>query len=328
MAELSLLLATVLSQGASVPPDEATLTPPPTQQADKSFWQSAPAPEIQKPFVQPESLPVNSFSQPLLKPRSGVQLYVQRIAALRSGRLYTRLPVGSFREVWQNASGQPSYEQWRRLLSQEAKAVARGQGNNRLAILLGDSLSLWFPTDRLPADHLWLNQSISGDTTRGILRRLDEFAGTRPDVIYLMAGVNDVKVGIPEAETQANLRKIVQRLRRTHPRARIVVQSILPTRVSRIPNPRIERINDYLQAIVRSSGTTYLDLYSHMLDYDGYLQRSYTTDGLHLNETGYLAWEEELRRTSQRLAQRSPVSPETINPRFENGRSTFQNAAG
>jgi lysophospholipase L1-like esterase len=65
-------------------------------------------------------------------------------------------------------------------MAQEARAIAGGQGNNRLEVVVGDSFGLWLPPELLPRDRLWLNQSISGDTTAGILQRVRLFANTRP----------------------------------------------------------------------------------------------------------------------------------------------------
>ncbi len=246
----------------------------------------------------------NEFASPL-RPQSGAQLFSQRLAALRSGRLYTRLPVDSFQPLWQQAWQQPTYQQWRQLLAAEARAVAAGQGSNRLSILLGDSLSLWFPCDRLPHNHLWLNQGISGDTTRGILQRLGDFAQTRPRTIYLMAGVNDLKMGFTDTEILNNLHRILMRLQQQHPQAQIVMQSILPTRTQEISNYRIQHLNQALWTMSQRYGVTYLDVHTPMADPDGFLQTSLTTDGLHLNPQGYQTWEWLLRGIDSLLAQTS-----------------------
>lgn len=236
-------------------------------------------------------------------PRSGSQLYVQRLMALRAGKLYTRLPVESFRETWSQAFVQPTYEQWRKLLALESRAVARGQGTRSLSILLGDSLSLWFPANRLPQNQLWLNQGISGDTTWNILSRLSVFANTRPSQVYVMAGVNDLKMGASDAEILWNLQRIVQRLRENHPNAKVIVQSILPTRSAQIPSDRIARINRRLERIAQREGAAYLDLFSRFVDEDGQLIASYTTDGVHLTAAGYAAWQAVVRQTEVRIAQ-------------------------
>jgi lysophospholipase L1-like esterase len=253
---------------------------------------------------QPERLAAIEFSPPqTVSPRSGSQLYAQRWAALDSGRLYTRLPRDSFRDVWMQARTQPTYEQWRDLLSAEARAVANGQGTNRLAVIIGDSLSVWLPSDRLPTNQLWLNQAISGDTTQGVLQRLSDFDDTRPDVIYVMAGVNDLKQGHSDAYILWNFQKIVRRLQQAHPEARIVLQSILPTRAPQIPNHRIAGLNRQLAAIARHYAVYYLDLHSQFAASDGQIQPQYTTDGIHLTDRGYLTWQGSLRWADMRVSQ-------------------------
>jgi lysophospholipase L1-like esterase len=222
--------------------------------------------------------------------------------ALRSGTIYTRLPANSFQESWQSASQQPTYQQWRQLLRLEAQAVANGQGNNRLSVLLGDSLSLWFPRERLPSGRLWLNQGISGDTTAGILRRLGDFAQTNPDRIYVMAGINDLLRGVGDREILENMEAIVARLRQMHPQAEIFVQSILPTRNGEISNQRIARLNRNFKAIARSQGAIYTNLYERFSDSQGRLSPHLTTDGIHLNPQGYQIW--------QQAMESSPLNPE------------------
>ncbi|WP_225913983.1 GDSL-type esterase/lipase family protein [Leptolyngbya ohadii] len=225
------------------------------------------------------------------RPSSGSQLYQQRRAALQAGRLYPRIPINSFQSAWQNATRQPTYEDWVRLLRQEAQVMARSQGRNRLTVLLGDSLLLWFPVDRLPTDRFWLNQGISGDTTAGILRRLPAFDRARPDRIYVMAGINDLRRGSSDRAVLSNLRQIVQRLRRTHPQAAIVVYSILPTRLPALPSDRIQRLNASLAAMSRQEGANFYDLQAQFSGTDGTLRRELTTDGLHLSRQGYEVWQ-------------------------------------
>jgi lysophospholipase L1-like esterase len=269
--------------------------------------------------VSPDSLRFESgsgsqeFSQsPAIAPRSGVQLYAQRLNALRSGRLYTRLPADSFHSEWANATGHPSYDQWRKLLTLESRAAARGQtrsqGNRGLTVMVGDSLSQWFPVDRLPAQQIWLNQGISGDTTGGILNRLSAFDATNADTIYVMAGVNDLKNGKADREILRNITGIIQRLKKQHPDAQIVVQSILPTRSRAIPNARIAKLNPLIKAVAQKQGVNYMNVHQQFVDRDGYLRPELTTDGIHLSPQGYQQWQLALQGMDQRLAQR----PRTI----------------
>jgi lysophospholipase L1-like esterase len=241
------------------------------------------------------------------RPRSGGQLYAQRLNALRNGQIYTQLPVNSFYEQWHEASGHPNYAQWRELLALEARAVGR-KGASSVTAMVGDSLSQWFPADQLPGRQLWLNQGISGDTTTGILDRLSFLDTAKPDTIYFMAGVNDLKRGDNDRDILRNISQIISRLKRQHPNAQIIVQSILPTRSSQIPNDRIAKLNPLIQELARRQGVEYLDLQPQFRDGDGSLRADLTTDGIHLSPQGYQVWQSALQRMDQRLAQR----PRTI----------------
>jgi lysophospholipase L1-like esterase len=205
------------------------------------------------------------------------------------------LPVDSFYESWSNATQQPTYEQWTGLLGQEARAIASGQGSNRLTVLVGDSLLLWYPPEQLSSDRLWLNQGISGDTTAGILRRLSAFSQTRPDTIHVMAGINDLRQGATDETVLTNLRQIMRQLRQTHPRAQIIVHSILPTRLAALPTERIHRLNQNIEAIAYQENVNYLDLQPNFIGTDGILRRELTTDGLHLSRNGYAVLQAALR---------------------------------
>lgn len=225
------------------------------------------------------------------RPQNGSQLYSQRWAALRAGQLFTRIAPSAFREQWQSATTQPTHQDWQALLRQEARALAAGQGNNRLTVVVGDSLSLWLPSEALPRDRFWLNQSISGETTSQMLQRLSSFAGTRPDTIYVMAGVNDLKNGTTNGELVNNIRLMVHRLQQQHPQARIVVHSILPTRLANIPSVRVRLVNQIIAHAVQQQGAEFVDLQPQFTDEQGNLHPQLTTDGVHLNPNGYRIWQ-------------------------------------
>ena len=202
-----------------------------------------------------------------------------------------------------------TYQQWIAVLEQEA-AAAIAKPPDRLDILAGDSLSLWFPADLLPTDRSWLNQGISGEISAGLLSRLSIFDRTSPRAIFVMIGINDLIRGIGEETVLANQRLIVRRLKRSHPEAQIVLQSILPhggeksswegrDRLLLIPNPRIRDLNHRLAIIAQKEEVLYLDLHEIFADANGNLRLDLTTDGLHLNYQGYLVWRSALQVFSQ-----------------------------
>ncbi|WP_375378009.1 GDSL-type esterase/lipase family protein, partial [Salmonella enterica] len=72
------------------------------------------------------------------------------------------------------------------------------------------------------------------------------FSYTRPDAIYIMAGINDLRKGTSDEVILRNHRQMVRRLRQSHPRTQIFIQSILPTHLPTISNSRIREINTKL----------------------------------------------------------------------------------
>ncbi|MDB9303980.1 SGNH/GDSL hydrolase family protein [Nodularia spumigena CS-591/12] len=200
---------------------------------------------------------------------------------------------------------QLTYQQWVDILKQEAK-VASEQPPENLSILTGDSLTLWFPPQLLPEDKNWLNQAISGESSDGLLKRLDLFDSTQPEIIFVMIGINDLIRGVSDQVILNNQRRIMTYLRKKHPKAQIVVQSILPhgdkeatwegrEKLLTIPNSRIRQLNQQLQSTATQVGVKYLDLYPLFTNEQGNLRSEFTTDGLHLNPTGYVVWRTALQ---------------------------------
>jgi lysophospholipase L1-like esterase len=203
---------------------------------------------------------------------------------------------------------QLTYQQWVDILKQEAK-VASEQPPENLSILTGDSLTLWFPPQFLPDDRNWLNQAISGESSDGLLKRLDLFDSTQPEIIFVMIGINDLIRGVSDPVILENQRQIMTYLRKTHPKAEIVVQSILPhgdkeatwegrEKLLTLPNSRIRQLNQQLQSTASTVGVKYLDLYPLFTNEQGNLRSEFTTDGLHLNPTGYVVWRTALQMYS------------------------------
>jgi lysophospholipase L1-like esterase len=255
----------------------------------------APTESLVKPSAQAAGISLTS----------GNQLYYQRLAALKTGQIYKRVDSDNLQSLWESIrKRQLTYDDWKSLLALEARAIAQGQGANHLSILVGDSLSMWFPREKLPTGKLWLNQGISGDTSSGVLKRLGAFSATRPDVIYVMAGINDLRKGASDDTILRNYRRIVRRLRETHPKAQIIVQSILPTRLAKLSNNRIRHINTQLTQIAKQEGANYLNIYSWFTDMEGNMRLELTTDGLHLSQEGYDVWRSALQQIEYKVTQR------------------------
>jgi lysophospholipase L1-like esterase len=232
---------------------------------------------------------------------------------------------------------QLTYQQWVEVLAKEARVVA-DKKSDKLTILAGDSLSMWFPANLLPNDRTWLNQGISGETSSGLQKRLALFESTQPERIFVMIGINDLIRGASDQELINTYEQIILNLQQMHPRATIVVQSILPhgddqmTADSRnqlltIPNQRIHGLNQKLALLAREAGVTFLDLYPLFADSEGWLRSELTTDGLHLSAQGYLVWRSAIQVLNQLKPEKSPITPVTSSPEEKPDQSPSPNDA-
>ncbi|NJL62330.1 MAG: G-D-S-L family lipolytic protein [Methylacidiphilales bacterium] len=210
-----------------------------------------------------------------------------------------------------------TYKQWEDVLRSEANiaAIKRPQ---RLTILTGDSLSLWFPTELLPEQREWLNQGISGETSEGLFKRLNLFDKTQPETILVMIGINDFVRGISDEDILENHRKIMTYLQKKHPKAQLVIQSILPhggenatwegrDKLLAISNHRIRQLNVQLKDLATKANIKYLDLHPLFIDNQGNLRNNLSTDGLHLSKQGYLVWRSALQLYSNMVLEEQKV---------------------
>jgi lysophospholipase L1-like esterase len=144
------------------------------------------------------------------------------------------------------------------------------------------------------------NRGIGGDTTAGILLRLDEIIDGKPERVFLEIGSNDIANRIPAAETMDNYRQILKRIRQESPNTRVFIQSLPPIN-REVPraydrNPVIRKLNADLALLAAAEGATFIDLDSVLADEKGDLKKEFSMeDGLHLNPAGRLAMCEALR---------------------------------
>ena len=72
------------------------------------------------------------------------------------------------------------------------------------------------------------NQGVSGDTTAGALRRLDRALDLKPSIAIVELGVNDGLRGMPVAQVQANLEKIISAFQQQHTQVLLCAMEALP----------------------------------------------------------------------------------------------------
>jgi lysophospholipase L1-like esterase len=216
---------------------------------------------------------------------------------------------------------QYSYEQWLDVLGKEAGAMAKAKPEH-LTVLLGDSLSLWFPSEMLPSDRVWLNQGVSGENSAGLMKRLKLLDELQPETILLMVGINDLIKGTSDEQILDNYRQIIKALQEKHPKTAIVVQSVLPhggdrvgtvdrEQVLQVSNERIYQFNQKLSGLSTETEVYFLNLHPLFTDADGLMQADLSTDGLHLKRQGYFVWRSAFQLFSQLSLPKAAVAKQT-----------------
>ena len=136
------------------------------------------------------------------------------------------------------------------------------------------------------------NRGIAGDVTAGVINRLSEIYYYKPKKVFLKIGINDLFHDELTPEYVANnIKLIVNKIHLESPSTKIYVQTILPTANNNPPKERIAATNIILKAMLPTNYLQVIDLHSRFADQNDLMISSYTNDGLHLTELGYLAWQ-------------------------------------
>ena len=164
-----------------------------------------------------------------------------------------------------------------------------------VVLVLGDSLAAGyglsaeqaFPSlveATLRSEHPALrvvNAGVSGDTTAGGLRRLDwVLKANEPDVVVIELGGNDGLRGLPLADTEANLRAIIEGCRSAG--AEVLLAGMLIP-----PNYGPDYALGFAAVFPRIAGDMEVSLLPFLLETVAGDQRLNLPDGLHPNADGH-----------------------------------------
>jgi lysophospholipase L1-like esterase len=153
--------------------------------------------------------------------------------------------------------------------------------------MLGDSITAGTNWNALLPTFDVANRGVDGDTTEGVLKRLDSIIAMQPQCVAVMLGVNDLRKGRSVQQISENYTAIVDRLSASG--ATVIVQSTLATSQSYAwLNASVIEIDRSLGEMCRQSGRClYLDLNSTVAP-TGVIAD--TVEGLHIGPNSYRLW--------------------------------------
>ena len=168
------------------------------------------------------------------------------------------------------------------------------QNEKYKTIMLGDSITDEGSWDELLNNDTIQNRGISGDTTDGVLDRLNS-VNKNIKQVFIMIGVNDIMRGREVDEIFANYLKIIKTFKEKN--IKVHIQSTLyigETRKSNF-NPKVEELNKRLEKYASENQITFINL-NPIFAPNQVLKKEFTSDDLHLNGTAYKLWAEQIRK--------------------------------
>lgn len=201
----------------------------------------------------------------------------------------------------------------------EANLVVAKAGKAEL-LLMGDSITDFWRNERGPyagkpvlEKHFgqWniANFGIAGDTTQGVLYRLQhgEGEGISPKAVMLMIGTNNIGRNTSE-EIAEGIGAIVLKLRKSFPESKILLLGIFPRGPANDPaRQTIREINNTISKLDDGDKVHYLDIGAKFLNPEGKIPADVMSDALHPSGKGYEIWAEAVETPLRKLMGGEPA---------------------
>ena len=178
--------------------------------------------------------------------------------------------------------------------------ASRIDRDRNAVVLLGDSItqgwgedfSAWFPGMKIA------NRGISGDTSRGVLIRLqDDVLALDPKAVVLLIGTNDLEEKASPETIAGNLKLILAEFAKHNPKMPVVLCQVFPSSASKSrPADKIKKLNQlYAETVKGNAQVTLVETWPLFADAQGDAILAKFPDLLHLNLAGYAQWAGALR---------------------------------
>ncbi len=173
---------------------------------------------------------------------------------------------------------------------------------NKNILLLGDSMIEYLNIELFSNNDI-LNLGISGLTSKALYINLDNILNNlEPTDLFITIGANDLIVdNISLNDSLKYINSILKDLNLRYPNINKYFISLTPIVNKKHDfyksaylfgrdNKDIIKINEEIKKILFKYNFKYIDIYHQLLDKEGNLRLTLTTDGIHLNKEGYLIY--------------------------------------
>jgi lysophospholipase L1-like esterase len=170
-------------------------------------------------------------------------------------------------------------------------------------VMLGDSITERAAWNELLGLTEIANRGIDGDTTEGFYKRLSNIYSLKPELCFIMGGINDILQGVPVETILNNMEKITEGLKQNG--IEPIIQSTLYVSKTKVNwntiNRKVDELNKMLKEMCVKNGILFVEI-NELLSANGALKDEYTYDGIHLHGTGYREWGKKIMEIMSFLA--------------------------
>lgn len=164
-------------------------------------------------------------------------------------------------------------------------------------VFFGDSLTDFFPVQDFFPNQTIYNRGIAGDTTRDLLKRIDNVIALKPTHILMQIGTNDLGRGHKVERVVKNIEHLIDIFQIRLPDTTLSVISLYPVSHRKMwlsfliaglrKNKNIVAVNKALAEITKKRGLTFIDIHPLLVDKKGRMAKEFTLEGLHISGLGY-----------------------------------------
>lgn len=240
-----------------------------------------------------------------MKPRLAACLTILAFGFLfsNSAALFAQQDVSHYPTNFNSLPGKGPATLWKGLpavwAQREAQFAKTAPEEHGAIVFLGDSITQgWTTMAHDFPDFKTANRGIGGDTTRGVLYRLDDnVLSLTPRAVVLLIGTNDIGNGADPRDVADNINGIVKEMKDRYPRMPIIVCEVMPSSEKKQrPADKIKKLNSLIKKDMRWKRHVYVcDTWSIYADADGNAPKELFPDLLHPNAAGYAKWTAALK---------------------------------
>ena len=214
--------------------------------------------------------------------------------------IFISMSETSFAQDWANLA---KYE------TQNNQLPPKHSGEKRI-VLMGDSITeFWSQLQpEFFTNTSYINRGISGQTTPQMLIRFrPDVLNLYPDVVVILAGVNDIAGNTGPttlAKIFGNIQSMVELAKAN--KIKVILCSVLPAnnfywRPNDQAAENIIQLNHMIQTYAKLNALPYVDYHSAMADAKNGLPKEFSEDSVHPNLKGYQTMQPLLEKAVQKL---------------------------